>query len=89
MSYKYTMISLEQKFIIFILYYIYIFKSSFSRIFLYLLFPKKYLFKHHKAHTSIKKDILQVLVMSRFGLSRTKYKLSTILAKKNRGDWYD
>ena len=56
---------------------------------MYFLFLKKYLFKHRRVHTSTKKDLLQVFATSSFDLSRTKYKLSTILAKENEEDCQD
>ena len=56
---------------------------------MYFLFLKRYLFKYRRVYTSTKKDILQVLAMNSFGLSRTKYKLSTILAKENEKDCQD
>jgi hypothetical protein len=58
MDYEYPMRPLEQRFTIFILYYIYIFRASLSRIFLYFLSSKIYLFKHQRVFTFTKQDIL-------------------------------
>ena len=76
-------------FIISILYCIYIFRTSLSRILLYFLSLKRYLFKHQRVLFSIKIYILQVLTTNYLHLSSIKYKLSTILIKKNRWDNYD
>jgi hypothetical protein len=60
MNYKYPMRPLKQRFTIFILYFIYIyfFRASLSRIFLYFLSSKIYLFKHQRVFTFTKQDIL-------------------------------
>jgi hypothetical protein len=44
---------------------------------------------HQRLLTSTKGDLLQVLITSSFGQSRTKYKLSTTLTRKNGGDCQD
>jgi hypothetical protein len=44
---------------------------------------------HQRVLTSTKGDLLQVLATNSFGQSRTKYKLSTTLARKNEGDCQD
>jgi len=48
MSYKYIMKPSNQRFTIFILYCIYIFRASLFRIFLYFLYLKRYLFENQK-----------------------------------------
>jgi hypothetical protein len=68
MGYKYTMRPSNQKFTIFILYCIYIFRASLSKILLYFLSLKRYLFKHRKVSTFIKENLLQVLAISHFDL---------------------
>jgi hypothetical protein len=50
---------------------------------------KRYLFKFLRIFASIKRNLLKVLVTSHIGLPNTKYKLSTILARENRRDYYD
>jgi hypothetical protein len=72
MGYKNTMRLLEQRFTIFILYYIYIFRASLSRILLYFLYLKRYLFKHQSVPTFTKDDFLQVPVKLSWP---TKYKI--------------
>jgi len=85
-GYKYIMISSNQRFTIFLIYCIYIFKASFFRILLYFFSLKRYLFKHQIVHTSTRKDLLQVLATSHLCLPSTKYNLSTTLARENGWD---
>ena len=66
MDYKYTMRPSEQRFTIFILYCIYIFRVSSSRIFLYFFSLKRYLFKHRRVFNSTNGDFLQVLATNTF-----------------------
>jgi len=75
MGYKYIMRPSKQRFIAFILYCIYIFRASLSRIFLYFFSPKRYLFKHRRVLTSTKKDFLHVPITNHLNLPSTKYKL--------------
>jgi hypothetical protein len=84
MSYKYMMRSSKQRFTIFIIYCIYIFKASLYRIFLYFIFLKIYLFKHRRVLISIKENFLQVLVTNYLDLPSIKYMLSNTFTKKNR-----
>jgi hypothetical protein len=83
MSYKYAMMPSKQKFTIFILKYINIFKVFLFRILLYFLSLKKYLFKYQRIFTSTKKNLLHVLVISYLSLPSTKYKLSITLTTDN------
>jgi hypothetical protein len=73
-------------FTIFILHCIYIFRASLSKIFLYFLSLKRYLFKHQRVHTSTKENLLQVLATNSFGLPRIKHKLLTTLVRDNERD---
>jgi hypothetical protein len=66
------------KFIIFILYYIYIFKTYHSKISLSSLSKK--IFKHLRVSRSIKYDLLQILVTNYFGLPAT-------LARENESNY--
>jgi hypothetical protein len=86
MGYKYTIRPSKERFTIFNLYCIYIFRASLSRIFLYFLSLKRYLFNHQRVTTSTKVNLLQVLATSSFGIPMTKYKISTTLDKENGGD---
>jgi len=54
MSYKYTMNPSSQKFTIFILYCIYIFRATLYGILLYFFFIKRYLFKYQRIPISTK-----------------------------------
>jgi hypothetical protein len=74
-SYKYTMRPSKQRFIIFIFYYIYIFRASLSRILLYFLFLKKYLFKHRRVSISTKRDFLHVLATLVYQAPSISYQL--------------
>jgi hypothetical protein len=89
MGYKHILRSSEQKFTIFILYCIYIFRASLSRIFLYFFSLKKYLFKYRRVSTSTERDLLQVPATNSLNLPSTKYKLPTTLIKENGENWYD
>lgn len=75
MIYEYTMRLLKQRFTIFILYCMYVFRTFLSRTFLYFLSLKIYLFKHWKISTFIKEDLLQVLVTSHLVLLSISYQL--------------
>jgi hypothetical protein len=78
---QYTMRPSEQRFTIFILYCIYIFKIFLSTIFLYFLSLKRYLFKHRRVSTSTKWDFALVYLSLQLIIS-----VSPILEKQNDSD---
>jgi hypothetical protein len=88
MGYKYSMKPSEQRFTIFIIYCIYIFRTSFSRIFLYFLSLKKYLFKHQRVSTSTKGGVSTSTKRGSFAGTSHK-QLSTTFPRKNGGHCLD
>jgi hypothetical protein len=64
---------------------LHIYFQNFSLEYYCIFFLKRYLFKYQRILTFIKRDLLQVLDNTRhLNLPCTKYKLPTILIRKNK-----